>query len=79
MMFDFKDRTLVLTGAAGGIGQAIARLFHNAGARLVLADRDAEALERFARSLNSPEQVATICADAGSADDTAATLGLGPA
>jgi NAD(P)-dependent dehydrogenase (short-subunit alcohol dehydrogenase family) len=36
-----KDRSALITGAAGGIGRAAAVLFAKAGARLTLADRDA--------------------------------------
>jgi meso-butanediol dehydrogenase/(S,S)-butanediol dehydrogenase/diacetyl reductase len=35
----FEDRTVVVTGAAGGIGQGIAARFAGEGARVVLADR----------------------------------------
>ena len=34
---DLQDRHVVVTGAAGGIGSALARRFHAAGARVVLA------------------------------------------
>ena len=34
-------RSVIITGAAGGIGRAAARLFCGAGARLTLTDRDA--------------------------------------
>jgi NAD(P)-dependent dehydrogenase (short-subunit alcohol dehydrogenase family) len=37
---ELRDRHVVVTGAARGIGAALARRFHAAGARLVLADRD---------------------------------------
>jgi NAD(P)-dependent dehydrogenase (short-subunit alcohol dehydrogenase family) len=36
-----NDRSVIITGAAGGIGRAAAVLFAKAGARLTLADRDA--------------------------------------
>ena len=36
---DLQDRHVVVTGAAGGIGSALARRFHAAGARVVLADQ----------------------------------------
>jgi NAD(P)-dependent dehydrogenase (short-subunit alcohol dehydrogenase family) len=45
MMFDFTDKVVLITGAAGNLGSATARAFSSAGARLVLADRSFEHLE----------------------------------
>jgi 3-oxoacyl-[acyl-carrier protein] reductase len=42
--FDFIDRTAIVTGAAQGIGLSIARLFHDAGARVAPFDLDAAML-----------------------------------
>lgn len=39
--FELSARKVVVIGAAGGIGQATARVFGGLGARLVLADREA--------------------------------------
>ncbi len=36
---ELSDRHVVITGAAGGIGSALARRFHAAGARVILADQ----------------------------------------
>ncbi len=41
----FKDKRIILTGAAGGIGEALARQLAAEGARLALADLNAEGLE----------------------------------
>lgn len=38
-MFDFTDQVVLVTGASGNLGSAVAQAFYNAGARLVLADR----------------------------------------
>lgn len=37
-MFDFSNKVVLITGAAGNLGQKVAELFHQAGAKLVLAD-----------------------------------------
>jgi NAD(P)-dependent dehydrogenase (short-subunit alcohol dehydrogenase family) len=48
-MDPFQGRVAVITGGAGGIGGAMARAFAARGAKLVLADVDAEALARAER------------------------------
>ena len=42
----FTGRSVLLTVGTGGIGHAIAWLFNGSGADLLLADLDAEALDR---------------------------------
>ncbi|MGP1396977.1 MAG: SDR family NAD(P)-dependent oxidoreductase [Inquilinaceae bacterium] len=37
--FDFTDRVVLITGAAGNLGQAVAKAFGDAGASLVLVER----------------------------------------
>ncbi|MEI6727562.1 MAG: SDR family NAD(P)-dependent oxidoreductase, partial [Actinomycetes bacterium] len=44
-------KTVVITGAAGGIGAAVSRRFAAAGATLVLGDLNAVALEELAGEL----------------------------
>jgi 3-oxoacyl-[acyl-carrier protein] reductase len=66
MNFDFAGRTLVLTGATGGIGRAVAALFHDAGANLVLADLDAGALEALSKDLGGSDRVALLSGDVAS-------------
>ncbi len=69
-MFDFQERVLVLTGASGGIGAAVARLFASYGANLVLADRDATALEQLASEIDpARSRVVTCVVDAAEPGD----------
>ena len=49
--YDFKGRTAVVTGGASGIGLACARRLHDAGARVVLWDRDAPGLDAAVAAL----------------------------
>jgi NAD(P)-dependent dehydrogenase (short-subunit alcohol dehydrogenase family) len=50
-MRDVHDKVVVVTGAAGGIGGALARSFAADGARLVLADLHADVLDEVAATL----------------------------
>ncbi|HEY2100871.1 MAG TPA: SDR family NAD(P)-dependent oxidoreductase, partial [Pseudonocardia sp.] len=45
------ERTAIVTGAAVGIGKAIAARFADEGVRLVIADLDAELIEKTAAGL----------------------------
>lgn len=51
MAEDLKGKVALITGAASGIGLATARALIGAGARVVMADRDAPALDRLAAEL----------------------------
>jgi short-subunit dehydrogenase len=48
---DLGGRTVLLTGATGGLGRAIATALAARGARLILSSRKAEELVKLARSL----------------------------
>ena len=52
-----EGRSVVLTGATGGIGEAIARALHARGASLVLSGRRAEVLERLRDELGSRAEI----------------------
>jgi 3-hydroxybutyrate dehydrogenase len=51
MDYGLEGRVVVLTGAAGGIGSALARAFSTQGVRLVLLDREYSQLEGVAQTL----------------------------
>ena len=46
-MFDLKDKVVLITGATGGIGGAIAQQMKNAGATVVVTGRNLEKLSSF--------------------------------
>ena len=48
---DFTGRRVLVTGAAGGIGSAMAAAFAAHGGQLILADLDGEAIEQQAGEL----------------------------
>jgi short-subunit dehydrogenase len=50
---DLKDQVIVITGASSGIGLTTARMAADAGARLVLAARNEEALSKLCDEINS--------------------------
>jgi 3-oxoacyl-[acyl-carrier protein] reductase len=57
MRLDFSGRVALVTGAAQGIGQAIARALAQAGATVHVADRDDEGVHRFATAERLPVHV----------------------
>ena len=58
-MFDFKDDSVLVTGAGAGIGLGIAQAFHRAGARVALGDLHEPGLARAAERLGGSERVFT--------------------
>lgn len=53
-------RIVYVSGAARGIGAAVARVFSNAGATLYLVDRDAEPLTELANQLDAASEVVDV-------------------
>ena len=50
-MYDLSNKNALVTGASGGIGSAIARRLHAAGAKVALSGTRQEPLERLANAL----------------------------
>ncbi|MBL6276188.1 SDR family oxidoreductase [Micromonospora fiedleri] len=71
--FDFTGGTAVVTGAAGGIGAALAHGLARRGSDLVLLDRDADGLDAVADALRATGRtVHTYQVDLADAQSTAA-------
>jgi len=51
ILTELKNRNILVTGGANGIGAAIARAFHRQGSRVFLCDVDARAGTKLAREL----------------------------
>ncbi|MEK9670999.1 MAG: 3-oxoacyl-[acyl-carrier-protein] reductase [Rhodospirillaceae bacterium] len=67
-MFDLNGKRALVTGASGGIGGAIARALHGAGATVGLSGRRIDALEPLKAELGDRAHV--LPADLGSAEGT---------
>lgn len=65
-MFDLTGKHALVTGASGGIGGAIAKALHGAGAKVVLAGRRADALESLKAELG--DRAAIVTGDLGELD-----------
>jgi len=70
-----KDRVAIVTGAASGIGRAIAFAFANEGARVALTDIDQASLQRTRQEFSGAStDVLAIAANATKRDDVAETV-----
>jgi len=53
IMYEFLNKTIIITGASGGMGTALAKELDKRGAKLVLADIDLNGLKLLASALTS--------------------------
>jgi NAD(P)-dependent dehydrogenase (short-subunit alcohol dehydrogenase family) len=70
---DLRGKTVIVTGASAGIGEALARAFVTAGANVVLASRNVEALNSLANELGQ-EQTFVVSTDVTQRDQVEALL-----
>ncbi|MCH9764711.1 MAG: 3-oxoacyl-[acyl-carrier-protein] reductase [Alphaproteobacteria bacterium] len=71
-MFDLDGKHALVTGATGGIGEAIARNFHKMGATVALSGRRADKLEALATELGGRAHV--VPCDLASREDVAGLI-----
>ncbi|PTQ73084.1 SDR family NAD(P)-dependent oxidoreductase [Pseudomonas sp. GV071] len=72
MNLDYSGKTVVLTGAASGIGKGLAKAFAEQGARLELLDRNGEALAAVAEELHNLTAVTVSTLDLSDSEAIAA-------
>src|SRR3954462_4418341 len=70
---ELNGARVLLTGASGGIGNAIARALHDRGAHILVSGRRVEALEELSASLG--ERVEVLQADLARREDVEALPG----
>ena len=63
-MFDFRDKTAVITGASSGIGKEIARSFYEAGACISVCSRSLERVRAAIAEFADPADPRILCAEA---------------
>ncbi len=77
-MTDFSGKTIIVTGGAQGIGRGIVEYLLNAGASVVIADRDREAGKELVDLLTNPERLlfvpTDVCSEAAVKNCIAATV-----
>ncbi len=71
----FKDKVILITGAAGGFGRLLVENLVQTSVKLVLSDLDLPALERFAQPLrNQGCEIITAACDVSKEDQVAALV-----
>ena len=68
--FSLKDKVAIITGASKGIGKAIAEIFAEAGAKVVVSSRKQESVDTVAEEINAKGGIAIgVAANTGSIED----------
>jgi short-subunit dehydrogenase len=68
MDYDFRDKTVIITGGSEGVGAATARIFARHGANLVLVARRKRNLEEIAEELRAITKVEFVAMDVSDID-----------
>ncbi|ABZ77421.1 short-chain dehydrogenase/reductase SDR [Shewanella halifaxensis HAW-EB4] len=71
---DLKDKVVVITGGAGGLGYAMAENLAAAGAKLALIDVDQEKLEKACANIGATTEVQGYAVDITDEEDVFATF-----
>jgi short-subunit dehydrogenase len=74
----FRGKTVWITGASSGIGEALAVAFSREGARVILSARNAAELQRVRRACANPERHTVLpldLADTSAIDEAARSVG----
>lgn len=58
-----RDRGVVVTGAARGIGRSVAQMFAAAGAQVLAVDLDADGLDKTVSAMDEPDRHLTVAMD----------------
>jgi NAD(P)-dependent dehydrogenase (short-subunit alcohol dehydrogenase family) len=77
-MSALEGKSVVLTGAAQGLGAAIARHFHGLGAGLILLDRDGEGLAETCAACPGATSAVVDLSDVGDTERAIAAVVTGP-
>jgi short-subunit dehydrogenase len=73
---DLSGKTVVATGASMGIGEAIAKLFVDNGAAVVMLSRDAGRVEAARARVGRPERTLALACDVRHREDIDRAIGL---
>jgi len=71
-MFDFTGKTVVVTGAASGLGSAVAKAFAEAGADMAILDLNKDGIEAKAKELAGKGNIVPYAVDLTNFDEVMA-------